>query len=149
MQQKIQPVRTASFVTSIVFLAALIALPSTGAAETEGGAKQIIEEGMLVIPEQSADVQRLHPRVAPKEDVAPGPSDVLKATTVIQQEGFEGAFPGPWTLLGSGDIYWDDVSNRSHTGSWSGWCAGGGNNAQADGANYLDDMDAWLIYGPL
>jgi hypothetical protein len=47
---------------------------------------------------------------------------------VIFFEGFEGLFPGGvWNVGDSnsyrGYDYWDDVSCRSRTGSWSGWCS--------------------------
>jgi PKD domain len=54
-----------------------------------------------------------------------------RAATIIFNEGFEGAFPGSsWTVgdsnTANGLDFWDDISYRSHTGSWSAWCAGNG-----------------------
>ena len=42
--------------------------------------------------------------------------------STMLSEGFEGAFPGPWTLFG--DPTWDDETYRPLNGSWSGYCAG-------------------------
>ena len=43
----------------------------------------------------------------------------------IMTEDFEGVFPDTnWTLYG--DPTWNRESYRSHNGSWSGYCAGGG-----------------------
>lgn len=75
------------------------------------------------------------------------------ATQTLFSDGFEGAFPGSWTVFddnGStgGDVYWDDTNYRAYAGSWSAGCADGGANAPAPGGNYPNNMDSWMIYGP-
>jgi hypothetical protein len=71
-----------------------------------------------------------------------------KAIITIFDDGFEGGIPTSWDVSGDGDVYWGDTDYRSHLGSRSVWCAGGGQNAQPAGGDYLNDMDAWMIFGP-
>lgn len=62
-----------------------------------------------------------------------GPSPTPTSTSTpdcwvnLMTEDFEGIFPGNWSVgdLNSnyGEDYWGDTSYRSHSGSWSGWCA--------------------------
>lgn len=74
----------------------------------------------------------------------------------IMSEGFEGVFPGNWTILdaatqSSGIGYqWKDRSCVSSAGSWSGWAVGGGSNGLqlSCGSNYPNDASTWMIYGP-
>jgi hypothetical protein len=67
---------------------------------------------------------------------------------------FEGEFPGPWALYDTTDpptgYVWGKRSCRSFAGSNSAWAVGGGSNgaALACGANYPDNVDSWLDYGP-
>ena len=73
---------------------------------------------------------------------------------VLLYESFEGVFPGSWIIIDNngatgGDIYWDDTSFRSFLGNWSAWCADGGVNSVPAGGQYLNNMDTWMIYGPL
>ena len=67
----------------------------------------------------------------------------------IMSEGFEGAFPGFWTLYGD-DYTWSKRDCRPSLGSYSGW--GVGDGAQGSGLscgdNYPDNASAWMIYGP-
>jgi len=49
-------------------------------------------------------------------------------TITVFTEDVEGAFPGDNWLVGdsnanSGEDYWDDLSCKSHWGSWSAWSA--------------------------
>ena len=46
----------------------------------------------------------------------------------------------------SGIDYWDDLTCRSHAGSWSIWAADIGD--MTDCGNYDNNMTAWMIYGP-
>jgi hypothetical protein len=57
----------------------------------------------------------------------------LRAQTTVLSEGFEGAFPGAWTVVDNdpldGLYTWRDVnsdfgSEATHSGSWKGYCAG-------------------------
>jgi hypothetical protein len=71
----------------------------------------------------------------------------LEVEEVIFLEDFEGSFPGNWSVgdddPGNGLDYWDDLSCKSHWGSWSGWCADIGD--MPDCGNYDDDMSAYMI----
>ncbi|MGB9623026.1 MAG: hypothetical protein ACPL07_04185, partial [Candidatus Bathyarchaeia archaeon] len=77
----------------------------------------------------------------------------LSRSTVFS-EGFEGAFPGDNWLVGDANSnnsldYWDDTSYRSHTGSWSGWCAQIGSQTSTDTLFYEDFEGAfpgsWIV----
>jgi len=71
-------------------------------------------------------------------------SEPAALASAIFSETFEGAFPGnSWNLYGSPT--WDDVNYDKHGGSWSGWC-GGSSLSPANG--YVDNMNAWMVYGP-
>lgn len=58
----------------------------------------------------------------------------VQAQTTIFSEGFEGAFPGPWSVgddnAADGFVFWKDVFDQifgspyAHSGQWSGYCAG-------------------------
>ncbi|MBI1880902.1 MAG: choice-of-anchor J domain-containing protein [Chloroflexi bacterium] len=82
----------------------------------------------------------------------------LAASTLIKFENFEGAFPDTWTLIDNnggtgGQHFWSDVNcfPIESSGGWSGWPAGRGANAVnpcVSGAEYPNDVDSWLIYGP-
>ena len=71
---------------------------------------------------------------------------------VILYETFEGAFPGAWSVgdLNSDDglYYWDDRSCRSYEGSYSGWAPGTGSTYLSCGADYRNNMNSWMVYGP-
>jgi len=76
-----------------------------------------------------------------KHDAGEGPA---QASQTLLTETFEGDFPGSnWDLTGSPT--WDDTTYDSYGGSYSGWCAASSQNP-ADG--YVDDMTAWMVYGP-
>ena len=65
----------------------------------------------------------------------------------IMTEDFEGAFPDTkWALYG--DPTWNRENYRSHNGSWSGYCAGGGASGVNPPGPYPNDMNGWMIYGP-
>jgi hypothetical protein len=69
----------------------------------------------------------------------------------IMSDGFEGAFPGVWSIYikeGAADAYWDDTSAVSHSGSRSAFCAGGGSEGVAPFENYPNNMETWMVYGP-
>ena len=62
-------------------------------------------------------------------------------------EDFEGAFPGStWTL--HGDPTWGKDSYRPYSGSWSGYCAGGGMGGVSPPGLYPHNMNAWMVRGP-
>ncbi len=74
---------------------------------------------------------------------------------VIEEEDFEGAFPGPgWLAFDSSagqiDYFWGKRDCRSHSGSFSGWATGAraGAASPACGSNYPGDASSVLVYGP-
>lgn len=75
---------------------------------------------------------------------ASGGADVLATTTTILTEGFEGPFPGSWSLYGSPT--WCEETYKQYTGSYSAWCAGSSLNPNTQ--NYANNMNAWMVYGP-
>ena len=74
----------------------------------------------------------------------------LGQTTVLS-EGFEGAFPGSWSI---GDptvpsVYWKDVTNAvgtvtAHSGGWKGYCAGIGHGGTSANPTYTNNMTAFM-----
>ena len=73
------------------------------------------------------------------------------AQTTLVSEGFEGIFPGAWSIgdsnASSGLVYWKDVNNSfgsvlPHTGSWKGYCAGYSNGVAVSTATYATYMQA-------
>ncbi|MCI0330511.1 MAG: M4 family metallopeptidase [candidate division Zixibacteria bacterium] len=76
----------------------------------------------------------------------------------IMTEGFEGFFPEEspnWITFDNdvppefnGEIYWDDDNFLAWSGSWSGWCAGGGSSGVPGSNNYANNMNSWMVYGP-
>jgi hypothetical protein len=74
--------------------------------------------------------------------------------TIIVNDGFEGSFPGVWTVSddqpGYGEYYWGKRNCNPFLGSYSAWAVGGG----ADGgslpcsSNYPSNAISWMIYGP-
>lgn len=66
--------------------------------------------------------------------------------TTIKTEGFEGVFPGSWTLYGNPT--WCDTNYRYYSGYWSGWNACGGSNRVQPGGQYPNNMNSWMVYGP-
>jgi len=70
--------------------------------------------------------------------------------STIMSETFEGIFPNSaWVV--SGDPTWDDQYCLCYGGSWSAWCANGGASGVEPcpgTVDYVNNMDAWMIYGP-
>jgi len=76
----------------------------------------------------------------------PGEEISTAASTIITVESFEGTFPtGSWSLFGTHD--WGKANCLAVDGSWSVWPAVDVANP-CGGANYLDNMGAWLDFGP-
>ena len=77
----------------------------------------------------------------------------LRAQTTILSEGFEGDFPGAWSV-GDGNsagspAYWEDVNavfggEGTHTGGWKGYCAGIGYSGDTANPSYQNDMAAYM-----
>jgi hypothetical protein len=98
----------------------------------------------LIIEESSAELVGDSIRLL-KEPIAPPVG--VQGWTTLMTEGFEGSFPGTkWTL--QGNPTWGRKGYRPHSGSWSGYCAGGGSGAVNPPGPYPNSMNAWMIYGP-
>ena len=82
------------------------------------------------------------------QDVIPANEDFSDQTkSVIWSDGFEGSFPGSTYTVGdlnstNGLDYWDDLTCKSHAGSYSIWCADIGD--QPDCQNYDDYMESYV-----
>jgi Zn-dependent metalloprotease len=78
--------------------------------------------------------------------------DVPPAEVVLFSDGFEGPFPGAWTVYDVSEVgaQWGPATHYKATGTRSAWCAGGGANASTDspGSPYKPGMTTWLVYGP-
>jgi subtilisin family serine protease len=87
------------------------------------------------------------PAAASISSLAPRPLTSPRATGLLEgifAEDFEGAFPGSaWQLYGNPT--WGLVTNSAHGGTCSAWCAG---SALSPSSGYVDNMAAWMIYGP-
>ncbi len=75
-------------------------------------------------------------------------------TTTVFADDFEGSFPAAWQVIDDsnndgGEIKWGHTRARRSAGQWSVGCADGGANARAKGAPYPNNMNTWIIYGPL
>src|ERR1043165_6491665 len=77
----------------------------------------------------------------------------LWSQTTILSEGFEGAFPGLWTVGYSdpegSDATWKDVDaafggEGAHTGNWKGYCAGIGYGGTSANPTYDVSMSAFM-----
>ncbi len=75
-------------------------------------------------------------------------------TTIISTD-FEGTWPGSWDVFDNdgatgGEYYWGKRTCRAYSGSYSGWAVGAGaqGSPSSCGANYPDDADSWMTYGP-
>jgi hypothetical protein len=70
----------------------------------------------------------------------------------ILSEDFEGAFPGSWELLGQNGFDWGKRDCRPFAGLNSGWAVGGGtaggNLPCSTTADYPNNADSWMIFGP-
>jgi len=67
----------------------------------------------------------------------------------------EGTFPsGKWSVFDNdgashGEYYWDEDDYKPHQGSRSAWPANGGADAiDPQYADYPNDLDSWMVYGP-
>jgi len=141
----------------MMLLAMLVGVVTLGGASSLSEA-HIVSSGVL---SNAVDATPPEPNVAdaqakPSGPLAPsvslpsaGESAVASASgwVTLMTEDFEGSFPGTmWSLVG--DPTWGKEGYRSHTGSSSAYCAGGGADAVDPPGPYPNDMAAWMIYGP-
>lgn len=86
-----------------------------------------------------------------KTPVKPQKIEKILGWQTIKYEDFEASFPNDWNVYaksGSADAYWDDTSFKRYAGSWSCFCADLGAEAGGYGGQYVNNMNAWMIYGP-
>lgn len=115
-------------------------LPTAGAKVV--GAEPAAKAGAaLAAPGKGAADSRLTPRTT--------------GWNTFMTETFEGIWPnGLWSTFDNngstgGEVFWDDENWIAHSGSWSGWPAGGGaNGLDPNSYYYANDMDSWATYGP-
>jgi hypothetical protein len=78
---------------------------------------------------------------------------VARAQTTLLFEGFEGAFPGTWSVgdanANGSPAYWDDVNaafggRPPHSGNWKGYCAGIGYAGTSSAPQYTNYMTAYM-----
>ncbi len=76
-----------------------------------------------------------------------------RGQTILLFEGFEGAFPGLWSVgdanAAGNPAYWDDVNAAfggvlPRTGNWKGYCAGFGYTGTTTDPRYTDFMTAFM-----
>src|SRR6266542_3700365 len=77
-----------------------------------------------------------------------------RGQTTILSEGFEGAFPGNWSVGDANPTgitaYWKNVDLRSfgtpppHGGNWAGYCAGTGYGGTTSNPTYQNYMGAYM-----
>jgi len=102
------------------------------------------------------DIEKFDPKLVEKrskfstfdQDVIRANEDFSDRTkSVIWSNGFEESFPGSTYTVGdlnstNGLDYWDDLNCKSHSGSYSIWCADIGD--QPDCQNYDDYMESYV-----
>lgn len=68
-------------------------------------------------------------------------------TDTILIEDAEGEFPGErWQL--SRDVTWGKTDHKKHSGSYSLWCAAGGDSAIMPGNGYPNNLQSMMVFGP-
>ncbi|MHB8775970.1 MAG: hypothetical protein ACYC6U_12820 [Bellilinea sp.] len=95
--------------------------------------------------------------------VTPTPSNTpLPPWTDLFSETFEDAFPGEWSLYSywfngtdwqnvTSAMSWGKRACQAYSGSNGGWAVGGGSYGSALPCteSYTDDIETWMIYGPI
>ena len=125
----------------------LVSLSLTELADTPA-APDVLQRQGVVLEVNVDDALWLQPQAA-SADAA-----TLNGWTTIVSEDFEGAFPGEWTVFdnepGSGEYHWAKRDCKAYSGVYAGWAVGGGGDGAglSCGADYPDDADAVMIYGP-
>jgi len=108
---------------------------------------ELRKQGATVEPEARKSKLEASGEVGLPEDMA--------GWTNIMTEDFESDFPGTWDVLddtgaADGEYYWAKRNCRPHSSSYSGWGVGGGadGSSLSCGANYPNNAEAWMVYGP-
>ncbi|MFZ3078814.1 MAG: hypothetical protein WA109_03935 [Bellilinea sp.] len=95
--------------------------------------------------------------------ITPTPSNTpLPPWTNLFSETFEGTFPGEWSLYSywfngtewqnvTSAISWGKRTCQANSGSNGGWAVGGGTYGSALQcmAGYADNIETWMVYGPI
>jgi len=141
-EKEVEPAREFSLqVIAPVSITPTVGMP----APAKGLTTPMREFRRLELPKQEPTVEYEAGEIKPEalgEVGAPGTGWIN-----IMTEGFEWDFPGTkWTV--SGDPTWDETSYRARSGSQSGYCAAGRSKGVDPPGPYLDDMNAWMVYGP-
>jgi hypothetical protein len=83
----------------------------------------------------------------------PSETPVPGEWTTLVSEDFEGDFPSAGWRIESADptIHWGKRDCHSVSGEYSAWAHGGGTVGSVFpcGTNYPDELETWLIYGPM
>ena len=66
----------------------------------------------------------------------------------IFEDGFEGAFPGAWSLRPDSGTQWGPSAQRVFAGGSSAYCAAGGSPSVPAGGPYPKNMNTSMVYGP-
>jgi parallel beta-helix repeat protein len=100
------------------------------------------------LPETSHIQMSLDLNVAKEIDVTwLGARETRTTNDTILTEGFEGDFPGnKWQL--SGDPTWGKTNYLKHSGQNSVFCAKDGNDGVTPPANYPNNVNALMVFGP-
>lgn len=142
---------------SVILLAMIFSIAWSGviAASPEKRAPEQADGPVAATIEPS---ERYTPAIDPEsgsrsDSVGVADSASPEATTIIFFDEFESALPGVWDIFDSdglafGEVFWGNSSFRADMGAGSAGAASGGTDASPPGANYSDDMDTWMIYGP-
>jgi hypothetical protein len=92
------------------------------------------------------DTSETYNKKRKSEQETDGSSSTKEGQEILFFEGFEGAWPGQWSVgdddPGNGLDYWGDLYGISASGNWSGWCADEGD--MPDGERYDDYMWAYM-----
>jgi hypothetical protein len=142
-EQKEKKKRNHAINTSTIAICTVIVLSLFMTASTGGETEQKIEQA-----EKTASSELTRTIITENESKA-SITEVASSNgwTTIKYEGFEGAFPNDWVLFGNPT--WDVDDYRPYTGNFSGWCAKGKSMGVDPASNdYLNDMNAWMVYGP-
>jgi C1A family cysteine protease len=115
--------------------------------ETAGGSSQGGRTGMSTGP--AIMVLETPLKGSPVESESTG--EAQSGWQNIMTDGFESTFPGNWGVgvsSGHTNAYWGKDNYRPHSGSYGAFCAKSGTAGVNPPADYRNNMDAWMIYGP-
>jgi hypothetical protein len=138
-----------------LLLAATMAHAQTAKVRGDATAESelvLVPASMEFDPAKATSLRRIEAKDPGKLSGRPADKQPTPGWTTLVYETAEGNFPDDngWDVFdgdaASGLDYWDDVSCRSFSGSWSIWCADVGDSP--DCTHYDNDMTSWMIFGP-